>query len=771
MTGKQAASAQPIVYEDAACRIQFDSHGGLQRLYNRLLDDECLKNGDPGAMPFRIFADPTKEIVVGLVPGHFRLAFDDPATAMRTSISPATCRLLGIDRDDRLTLRYGCEGLEIRLTVTPTGTPGITDWSLTVTNTGKAAREMQADFPCLDGIRPGKDPARNLATAMDHAGLIVPAWQRHGGVLGEANDLSMQWHAVWNPVTKSALGVIFMDADARPKRLILEEPRLQVRYFAPVRLEPGASYTYPQARVQIYEGDWRPAARVYRQWYDHAYAHLEPPAWFRRSDGEIGQHFRRGKPGEKAAYNGQHLLGSWRELPGLHLQNPIDAWEYAFYCQTSADDNDLPYTPHTDGDNVIRADFGGAPAMRDGIAGVHKLGLHTILYVEGYIVHEHSELARSGKARLWSTMYRDGSIKGNYASQGFYHMCPGCVEWQDHLAAMVARLIRETNADGVRLDSLGFYWLPCYNPAHHHATPFGYNDWLKQLLSKVRAAAVAVKPDVLLLVEGASDFLGPYVNGALTARCPRELSPMRLAVGPFRPYVYASGALWASLAGFAGSGGGAGIDSPEWNWTCAQDAVHEALVWGDVLDDPIASDPEIVTRCFEGSGYLAVVAARPACRDPEWPRGTTISTRRAPYSLTLPGLASAVQDAAICDITTLTWKRLPLERHGDDLRLHLDTNWALIVLRKPGGPAVVDFAPLKPASPGATVPLRITRLMCGCKTSSFVRVVAPGLEVLPGNDGVLVPMDALPGSYFVRVEGAGALGMKRFLVVKPRPKE
>ena len=99
----------------------------------------------------------------------------------------------------------------------------------------------------------------------------------------------------------------------------------------------------------------------------------------------------------------------------------------------------------------------------------------------------------------WAVMHKDGTLTGPYSYQGFYHMCPGAVEWQDHLASMVARLLRETGADAVRLDSLGFYYLPCYNPAHEHATPFGYNDWIKQLLAKVRKAAIAVNPDVLLL--------------------------------------------------------------------------------------------------------------------------------------------------------------------------------------------------------------------------------------------------------------------------------
>ena len=81
--------------------------------------------------------------------------------------------------------------------------------------------------------------------------------------------------------------------------------------------------------------------------------------------------------------------------------------------------------------------------------------------------------------------------------------------------------MRETGADGVRLDSLGFCFLPCCNPAHGHATPFGCNEWMKQLLAKVRDAALAVNPDAMLTTEGPVDWHGQWFHGALTQVYPR----------------------------------------------------------------------------------------------------------------------------------------------------------------------------------------------------------------------------------------------------------
>ena len=760
-----------VVLEDAACHIEFDgTHGALRRITNRSLNDECLKGGDAGTMPFRIFTDLTKEFEIRSNE-KFQLVFDDPDSVARTVIQPGQCHVREDRRDDGLVLRYPGEGLEAELSVRLKEHTGTSDWSLRVTNTGVAPREFLVCFPYFDGVRLGPDPSKNMATAMDQGGLIVPAWERQGGVLGESNQLSMQWHAIWDPASRSALGLIFMDAAVRPKRLVLKEPTLALHYFPPVTLAPGAWTDFPSFRMIVYQGDWRPAARAYRAWYDAAYSHVEPPAWFRESNGNNGIHFRKG---DRSNYTGQVALESFRDLPAAHLRSPIDNWEYAFFCQASGRLQDRDYTPHTDGDNIVREDMGGAEALREGIAGDHRLGLHATLYVEGFIVHEESDIAKSGNAARWSVMHKDGDITGNYSKQGFYHMCPGCLEWQDHLTRTVARLLRETGADAIRLDSLGFYYLPCYNPEHHHDTPFGYNQWLGALLSKVRAAAIAVNPDVLLLTEGSADWVGQWFHGALTSRCPRDLSPMRIAVGPFRPYVYASGALWGSLSGFPGGDcSGQDIHTPDWNWLCARYPAHKALVWGDVADDdPRCVDAEIVTRRFEGDGYWALVVARPASQDPIWPRGAGVAQHHREYTVTIPDLAGPVADAVLCDIETLTWTPLEIRHEDNTLAFSLTSNWALIILRRPGGPVTIGFDPLPELPRTETATLHLNVVNPSAATPSLSAIVnAPGLEVsprearVPGEVTVQVPPDALPGNYAISISGKNILGIKRFLTV------
>lgn len=758
----QAYESDAVGLKDEHCCIEFDQEtGGLRRIANLLIPDEALKGVRAEICPFRIYSDFTKE---------FELT-DNPADISRSVIQLGCCRLVQVTtHKDCFELCYEADGLEVRLRITSGGELGSSDWLLWVKNTGSEPREIMVNFPCLDGIRLGPEGATNLATAMNQAGTITPAWANRGGVVGDGGQVSMQWHAIWDPTSRSALGLIVMDPDVQAKMLVLEEPSIEIRYFPPRKLAPGESIELPAARLLVYRGDWRPAARAYRKWYSRAYTRAEPPVWFRHSDGIDGRHFKKGGPGIDADYGGQSALDSFKELPAMHLRTPIDNIEYAFYSRGS-----MLHGAHTDGDNIIREDMGGVQAMRDGIADVHRLGLHATLYIEGYIVHKESELAKSGRAERWSVMHKDGSITGNYTAQGFYHMCPGCIEWQDHLVHTVERLLRETGADGVRLDSLGFYFLPCYNPAHRHTTPFGYNEWMKQLLAKVRQAALSVNPNALLTTEAPVDWFGQWFHGALTQVYPRDLPPMRLAVGPYRPYAYAnSGPMWGAISGLPGGRtcGEADLEELEANWLCARFPVHETLVWGEVSDkDPLSSDPEIVTRQFEAQDYCVVVAVRPACKDAfALPAYTGTSDHRGDYILTLPGLAAQVEDAVLCDVETLTWSHLPVQRCDGNLLLNLHTNFALVILRGPHAPAIVNLQKLPQLSPGESIVVNLVALSSGL--AQRARVTAPGLHVtpqevtMPGTVTITVPPDAITGHYAVYASGENALGLKRFLAVR-----
>lgn len=215
----------------------------------------------------------------------------------------------------------------------------------------------------------------------------------------------------------------------------------------------------------------------------------------------------------------------------------------------------------------------------------------------------------------------------------------------------------------------------------------------------------------------------------------------------------------------------------EANWLCARFPVHKALIRGDVADEaPQASDPEIVTRAFKGDGYWAVVAVRPACQEPfGWPASTAgLSAQRKEYTVSLHDLPGFPLKASLCDVETLAWKPLEVERCGDSVRMQLNSNWALITLSPADGPAVIDVATLPTAAPGDRVTLKLLTVAGDPRQGGplSVSISAPGLTIepaiatVPGEAVVKVPPDALPGFYSVTVSGRQVLGAKRFLRVK-----
>lgn len=761
------ANANTVVIADTQCAISFDrATGAVADIRNIPLDDPILKPGGAFPAPFRIHAD---------FPGEWLLD-SDPEAAAHIHLSPADMTLCSLSADESgrsVTAVYESAGIECVLTVALQADAGESQWSLSVRNAGAASRSLIVEFPRLDGVRLGPAGSQNLATVLRGAGYTDEADSHVGGVYGNGGEWSMQWHAIYDPASRSALGLIVEDPEIINKMLLPASESLAVRYFPPRALSPGEALNLPPASLLVYGGDWKRTARRYRRWYLKAFALVEPPRWFRETDAYDGRHFKKRVPGGQPDHGGQFYLDTFREIPAAHLPMPIDHVEYAFWSHGS-----MYHNIHTDGDNIVRDDMGGPAAMRDGIAGLHDLGLHASLYIEGYIVHESSNLAVEGKARKWSVMHRDGSITGNYTREGFYHMCPGCVEWQDHLVEVTGRVLGQTGADGIRLDSLGFYFLPCYNPAHEHESPFGYNRWIGDLLAKVRAAALAANPQALLTTEAPVDYYGQWFNGALVFEYPRDIPPMRLAIGTYQPFNYSpSGPVWGSLSGYSGgrSGSSLEVDGLEASWLCAQPTILDALVRGDVADeDPPASDPAIVTRLYRSASHDAVVAVRPEHEGPRWPNGSMLAQRHAPYTVRIPVEGKGKIPVAFCDLEHFAWSRLSLSPRGGSVEIETKSNWLLAVLPH-AGVQVVGFDPLPDARQGDEVEVAVKAIAGNGETRS-VTLWAPGLEVggkgganapvpIGGTVTVRVPMGALPGLYQIRVRGEAVLGIKRLLRV------
>jgi hypothetical protein len=778
-------TASEVGLENETMRIALDARTGeLVSLKNVVRGDEYLKDRANNGGPFRIFSD-------------FRGDFDvsakgapvDPAGIAGAMIDPLKCRLAS--RSFRRTLT----GMALELTYEDTtgrwrvdlevwlpDHGNTSEWNLKITNISPVVNVLMTAFPDISGFRLGPEGGTNLQTTLRGGGEIAPAWSAEGGIYGNGGRVSMQWHALFDRKAEEYFGMIVQDEEIRNKWFRFPKPRIEVVYFPAETLAPGQNWKAPATQLMIGNGDWKPVARAYNAWFGQTFKMAETPTWAKEMDGWIGAWFAK-KGGLIPGGGGgpSHALNSFTELPEYYRESPVDLIEYAFHTQGSA-----LYNVHTDGDNVLRSDLGGAPALQEGIEAIHRLGFRFLFYVEGYIVHETSELAKSGKAQRWSLMHKDGTITGNYTKQNFYHMCPGCVEWQDHLAEVAARLVRETGADGVRLDSLGFYFLTCYNPAHHHDTPFGYNQWIQQLFDKVSRAVRAVNPDCLLMTEAPVDFYSQWLHSALVFTYPRDIPPMRLALPGYRLVVYnPGGPVFTSLSGHVGGCNGypniAERRQLDENWRSLRQGVGTTLVWGEVAnEDPQASLPDVTCRLFYGPDYSVVVGARASGNDPlRFPDNTGLSSQREPFTVRVKGVCGPLEGAYLYDIEKATVNPLKVRNEGEERTLPIEnSNWFMVVLCKPPGPMIGTFNALPTLHAGESAELDLALLSSPkSRTRAQATLLSRGLAFAPGNTSsvsvrlpgkatLVVPAGTPHGRYEVELKGEKLVGIKRFVVVE-----
>ena len=585
-------------------------------------------------------------------------------------------------------LCYSLGSAEVLIRAELRGSELLLDFQLK--NTSDAAVKLLPVFPVLGDIALG-DGGRMLG--MNQSGAVDKIWAYPGGAYGNAMHQSAQFGCLFEG--KDCIAFRIEDAEFVGKDIRYIKPRVEVRYFPEKTLAPGEALALPRAVVSAYAGSWKRAAREYGAWVGKVFS---SPKALKALDGVkcytgIWAE-KRGKPNSDNLQLGA-AIDSFEELPKHFADTGADLLEYAFYCSLSAAEKRLDTTNccgsirrHTDGWNVVRDDLGGAEALRRGIEKVHAMGKLVSLYVEGLIVPRESELFRQRPEALeWRYTNPDGSHDGCYTYDGFEHMCCGSEGWVCHLADMCARLMRETGADGIRLDSFSFYFWPCYNEAHAHAAPFSCNGWMRELLRRVTEAVRAVRPDAIISTESATDFSTQYLNFALdqyydVPRVPYALedcSVFRVMFPRFRTMRIAGGPVLESLELDAGGSGklmseaGESLDA---HWHAAAGALGKLYTEGVPADEqPFSTRRELYCRLLTLGDRAAIVGARPDLR-PEALESKTVSLlpgrEPAEVSVRLP---FAPRRAVLEDIESGERREQAFKRTPDGLSFITESRW------------------------------------------------------------------------------------------------
>jgi hypothetical protein len=782
--------------------LSFDSKtGGLADIRNLKTGNSCLKKTREVGNPFAIYYDFHREFELPGIPSYAPEPLPAPSELARKVFSPISAKGVKIKKRDRTLVISYQEGpwqAEMKVVLED----NYSRWSLKVKNVSNQPCSMMGVFPFLNGIRLGNGK-KNLMVVNDETGYVRPLWaervckdfyKERGGIYGQGLNMSMQWGCMFDENTKDALGFIIEDKEIRNKEIIYEKPSVQVRYFPPMTVKPGEVYHFPPVRILVYTGDWKPAAVQYHQWFKKTFKIAPLPAWVKNMDLPRGRWvFKHGQeytqPEEHVAMLG-YFMSSFAELPGLHLREPTDMFEIAFFSRASMGPKvSGKRFAHNDGDNTVREDLGGTRAMQEGIKGIHKLGSRLTLYIEGYIVNDDSDVVLKGNALDWAVMNKDGTNNGVYTNTAgkCFHMCPGSTGWQDHLARTCAELVRRTGADGIRLDSLGSYFFPCYNPKHHHESPWDFNRWICQLLDKVGKAVRKVNPECFLTTEVGVDFFRQYFHGSLVqavneaqVAVSRDVSPMRVAVPEFFAILHTPhNPVSASLAGYPGG-------STYWNvpdifpslerkWRTARFPVAEVIRWGNAAhDNPQASRNDVACRRFSAPGMDVVIGARYQFQKTDktgyYDKNANIDIKkdRVKFDIQMENMSGKPRRVYLVDILNQTAREIS----GKGNKYTINSNWFMLIFLYDRDLPLARMGVSNPELPGGKLQMNVE--LVGTKTTRPLQanLKAPSLKLnkkitIPGSISLKLANDVPLGKHQMILEAKGLLGAKCFVTIGP----
>jgi hypothetical protein len=173
--------------------------------------------------------------------------------------------------------------------------------------------------------------------------------------------------------------------------------------------------------------------------------------------------------------------------------------------------------------------FGGLPAFRKAIETYRELGAGLVtLYTDPFRLHDACQTGRA-HGEQWGVVGEDGEKTRAYKVWNPCHDLPAVRKW---VANEMGRVMRETGADGIRLDEYGHRGWACYDESHEHtyAEP-GITQWQKatsEATRMVHEAMDEVRPDLVLTTEHPGyDYMLQYIEGCITYDLTVQACPLR----------------------------------------------------------------------------------------------------------------------------------------------------------------------------------------------------------------------------------------------------
>lgn len=337
-----------------------------------------------------------------------------------------------------------------------------------------------------------RDP---IGTGVSWGGLYPGGWS------------TMQYLAVYDPA--GGLYVAAEDPVASAKETFANGPGGQsgclygVRWPAPEQSKAGNDWTLPgRATLELFDGDWYDAARIYRGW-----AAREAQWWPARAKERVTPAWVREIPfwvlNSGTAYEPNNVVA--RTIATARYMDVPTALHWYNWSQIPFDDDYPHYNP-------------ARPDTPQGVKELQAAGVKVMPYINGRLWDAELDDFKQ-TAHKYATKKEDGEVYiETYGSKiPLAPMCPATEFWQREQQKIVKWLTQEVGVDGVYLDQIGAAKpVLCYDPSHGH--PLGGGHWWTTagywpMLEGMRAE---LPPDRFLTTECNAEPYMQYIEGYLT---------------------------------------------------------------------------------------------------------------------------------------------------------------------------------------------------------------------------------------------------------------
>ncbi len=505
-------SEQLVILENGhvRCEISLENGARIDKLINKHIGMSCLN--ESGGSPL-----------------FYLMAGDERFDSRDFKVDSSDISEDGKNKRLKLLLSGEKVAVDAELTALMNDGPEIT-WSLKLTNRSDGKIKTRVAFPFLENIKIGENLKDNYYFWPMLTGIVSNKSYSLGMDYGQRCLMPVM--DVFNPSVGGGVGVWAKDPTGSYKGILLQKTdeagKVRVDYnnmrprdnkpkqpftynvglamaifYLEKELPPSGTFELPDGVIGVHPGICTEPLKRYSDWAHKTwYKHPPVPKWFQNNFNIMGVNYKVGNAGfTKGFHPGDHFIASENIHPDgrdQHLQ-----WA-GWWKNPDMSDHNI----NGEGDYEYNPEWGGLEALKEEIQKCQAKGSRITFYACSRVSGKNTRIAKE-KGEEWGFMDKPGHMDEDWDA---FNMCTHAHGWQDYLAEVYGRIMKDTGIDGMYLDT-SCEALFCFNPRHPHAK--NLIDDQVRLLEKIRNAIKSAKPDGSFMMEFCgSDYFSQFVDGA-----------------------------------------------------------------------------------------------------------------------------------------------------------------------------------------------------------------------------------------------------------------